>query len=267
MSGPASVACRRFDERLLERLETDPRWSLDPPSPDALFLEATAGEPHLADCRECTALVDVLRGNAVLVRGLVPPVLSEERLELLRAVPSDLWERSETRAVLALLEPGRLASPEPSPELRSRLAFLPAREAARRRERAAVAPGWSWRRLLDWRLGVAGAYVATMIFVTILHVDPMSVARGTAGDLSRVGERAVGEARRVAAARLAPMSPFSKRFDYRVYRTVAAGRARAVAYSQLVFEKVFGGAFERTADAGPRKPDREPEPKGRDVRS
>ena len=37
MSGPATAACRRFDERLLERLETDPGWALDPPSPDALL--------------------------------------------------------------------------------------------------------------------------------------------------------------------------------------------------------------------------------------
>ena len=42
-------------------------------------------------------------------------------------------------------------------------------------------------------------------------------------------------------------APITKRLDYRVYRAFAAGRARAVAYSQLVYERVFGGTLESFA--------------------
>ena len=52
-------------------------------------------------------------------------------------------------------------------------------------------------------------------------------------------------------------APITKRLDYRIYRAYAAGRARAVAYSQLVYEKVFAGAVESLAVSA-----KTPEPSG-----
>ena len=67
----------------------------------------------------------------------------------------------------------------------------------------------------------------------------MSAARGAANDLTSAGERALSEARVAAVHRFddsalgRAAAPITKRLDYRVYRAFAAGRARAVAYSQL----------------------------------
>jgi hypothetical protein len=102
----------------------------------------------------------------------------------------------------------------------------------------------------DWRFAVVAAYAATFLIVALLRVDPMSVARGAANDLTSAGERALSEARVAAVHRFdesalgRATAPITKRLDYRVYRAFAAGRARAVAYSQLVFEKIFGGAVD-----------------------
>ncbi|MGZ5381265.1 MAG: hypothetical protein ACXWFQ_05355, partial [Thermoanaerobaculia bacterium] len=102
----------------------------------------------------------------------------------------------------------------------------------------------------DWRFAVAAAYAATFLIVALLRLDPMSAARGAANDLTSAGERALSEARVAAVRRFdesalgRAAAPITKRLDYRVYRAFAAGRARAVAYSQLVFEKLFGGAVD-----------------------
>ncbi len=100
----------------------------------------------------------------------------------------------------------------------------------------------------DWRFAVVAAYAATFLIVALLRLDPMSAARGAANDLTSAGERALSEARVAAIQRFdesalgRATAPITKRLDYRVYRAFAAGRARAIAYSQLVFEKFFGGA-------------------------
>jgi hypothetical protein len=100
----------------------------------------------------------------------------------------------------------------------------------------------------DWRFAVVAAYAATFLIVALLRVDPMSAARGAANDLTSAGERALSEARVAAVHRFGESAlgraaaPITKRLDYRVYRAFAAGRARAIAYSQLLFEKVFGEA-------------------------
>jgi hypothetical protein len=105
----------------------------------------------------------------------------------------------------------------------------------------------------DWRFAVAAAYAATFVIVTLLRIDPMSAARGAANDLTSAGERALSEARVAAVHRFddsaigRAAAPITKRLDYRVYRAFAAGRARAVAYSQLVYERVFAGAVEALA--------------------
>ena len=61
------------------------------------------------------------------------------------------------------------------------------------------------------------------------------------------------------------------RLDYKVYRAVVAGKARAIAYAQLVFEKVVGGGDETVAaatDRAARRPRRSSrEPSGRILRS
>ena len=104
--------------------------------------------------------------------------------------------------------------------------------------------------LTDWRFAVASAYAATFLLVAILRIDPMTAARDAANDLTSAGERALTEARVVAVQRFddsavgRATAPIAKRLDYRVYRAFAAGRARAVAYSQLVFERIFGGTVE-----------------------
>ena len=58
-------------------------------------------------------------------------------------------------------------------------------------------------------------------------------------------------------------APLTKRLDYRVYRAFASVQARATAYSQLLFERVFGGTVE-TVQSASAKP---PEPPARNQRS
>jgi hypothetical protein len=107
----------------------------------------------------------------------------------------------------------------------------------------------------DWRFAVAAAYAASILVFAMLNVDPMAAARGAATDLTAAGERALTDARVAAVKRLDESAigryaaPLTKRLDYRIYRALAAGRARAAAYSQLVFEKVFGGSVETVQSA------------------
>jgi hypothetical protein len=264
--------CRAFEERLVESL--DLRLSVLDGSG-----ASPAADPHAAGCDACAALLTDVGRNHELFHGFRHPPVSSELLARLRALPTDFAVRREIESVLELLAPGALAQPVPSPELLSRLTFLPARSRAQAIRSEHEGRGFltSLRRLLgDWRFSVAAAYVAAILLVTILKIDPLSVARSAATDLTSVGEHAIAEARTVAVDRLKDSrlakvaTPLTKRLDYRLYRTVAAGRARAMAYSQLLFEKVLGGAIDtrQESSALSRSGSRSRrEPNGRSLRS
>lgn len=245
-------ACRHFEEHLAAEM-------------DAL-LSGSAGPGHAGECPACASLLERLRENALLLERLVRPEPVPGFLARLAAPPDDFAARREATAVLALLEPGALAAPAPSPELLSRLAFLPTRAKAER-EAVAAAPhakGRLARLFADWRVTVAFVYGVLFVVVAVLRVDPMSVARGAASDLTATGERVLGDARTAAVARL-ERTHLTKRLDYRVYKAVTATRARASAYAQLIFEKVTGSGSQETTAAAVsrsqkkgRRPSREP---------
>ncbi len=261
-----STGCRAFEETLLVRLdEIGPDAPVPPP------------EGHAASCAECRALVSLLDATRETFRSLAPPRPPVRLMRSLATAPTDFAVRREVASVLDFLSPGALALPEPSAELMSRLHFLPARAKAGEEKPA-------WRRWLgDWRVTVAFAYAATLIIVTLLGIDPMSAARGAASSLTSAGERAVEEAKQTALTRLELTAraeagkPLAERLDYRLYRTLAGGKARAVAYAQIAFEKVFGGGtVEATPTAAPpggtekrreRRPVPTPEPDGKVLRS
>ncbi|HQQ79490.1 MAG TPA: hypothetical protein PLB01_19245, partial [Thermoanaerobaculia bacterium] len=83
-------------------------------------------------------------------------------------------------------------------------------------------------------------------------------------DLTAAGERALTDARVAAVKRVEDSAigryaaPLTKRLDYRVYRAFVAGRARATAYSQLVFERLFGGSVETVQSAAAPAPEPSP---------
>lgn len=244
----ASAGCRGFEERLAAEL-------------DALLSAPLAELGHGAGCASCGALLERLRENQLLFGRLVRPAPDEGFVARLSTPPPDFAARREAEAVLALLAPGTLASPEPSTELLSRLAFLPTRARAARSTPSAPR-GRLARLFADWRVTVAVVYAVLFLVIGALRVDPLSVARGAASDLTSTGERVLGEAR-VAAVRRLEGNPLTRRFDYRVYRAVAASRARASAYAQLLFEKVTGtrtddSAAASTAPRRARRPAREP---------
>ena len=261
-----STGCRAFEDTLLSRLdEIGPDAPVSPP------------EEHAASCDDCRALVSLLETMRETFRVLAPPRPPVRLMRSLAATPADFALRREVASVLDLLSPGALALPEPSSELMGRLRFLPARAKAGEEKPA-------WRRWLrDWRVTVAIAYAATLIIVTLLGVDPMSAARGAASSLTSRGERAVEEAKQTALARLESTAlaeaekPLTDRLDYRLYKTFAEGKAHAVAYAQIAFEKVFGGGtVEATPAAAPpgenlkrreRRPVPTPEPDGKVLRS
>lgn len=267
MTGPilVSPACRAFEESLAARLD----------APEDI---SPAADPHVDTCASCRQLVEDLSVHRRLFRSLSVPAPFDGFHERLLAIPTGLAERREAEKVMALLVRGALVTPEPSKELMSRLFFLPARarQAAAKPAKANFLGKALGRFFGDWRLSVAAAYVATLLVVTLLKVDPLSVARSAATDLTMVGEHALADARTLAVDRLKDTllaraaAPLTSRLDYRLYRTVVAGRARAAAYSQLVFEKVLGGAFEERpapkSRLGQRNED-EAEPAGRLLRS
>lgn len=269
MSPSPLAACRAFEEVLLHRLgERGP----DAPLPPA--------DGHAADCTDCRELVALLNGAGEVLRSMTPPRPPLRLLRSLAAPPLDFAVRREAAAVLDLLSPGALALPAPSPELMGRLRFLPTRTKAGAEATA------GWRRLLsDWRVTVVAAYVVTLVIVVLLGVDPMSAARDAASSLTSAGERAVVEAKQTALAQLDAAAqaqaekPLTERLDYRIYRTIAEGEARVVAYAQIAFEKVFGA---RTVEAAKtttpapsggagkqqdRRPLLTPEPDGKVLRS
>jgi hypothetical protein len=267
-AGPLA-ACRAFEEVLLHRLgERGP----DAPLPTA--------EGHAAECADCRELVALVNRAGDVLRSMTPPRAPVRLLRSLAAPPEDFAVRREASAVLDLLSPGALALDGPSTELMARLRFLPTRAKAGAEAKA------GWRRLLsDWRVTVVAAYVATLVIVVLLGVDPMSAARGAASSLTSAGERAVAEAKQAALAQLDAAAqaqaekPLTERIDYRIYRTIAEGEARVVAYAQIAFEKVFGSRTVETVNTTTpapsggaerehnRRPLPTPEPDGKVLRS
>jgi hypothetical protein len=228
-----AAACRAFEETLARHLDGS---GPDVPVPETL--------EHGADCPDCRTLTACLNAAGETLRTLTPPRAPVRVLASLRALPADFAARREAASILDLLSPGVLVLPDPPAELMSRLHFVPAR--ARAGGRAPAPPAWR-RWLGDWRVTVAAAYAVTLIVVTVLGVDPLTAARGAASNLTAAGERALTDAREMALARFDATArgqtekPLTERLDYRLYRTLAAGRARAVAYAEIAFENVFGG--------------------------
>ena len=231
-------ACRAFEQALLAALEREP----DAPAPAARA--AAAGDAHAAGCADCATLAALVAGQAEACACLARPSASGAFLAHLAEEPGDAIARQAASDVLAFLTPGALAKPEPSHALLARLrdvpraAMAPAPENVRRGVFGRLRPVFT-----DWRFAVTAAYAASILVFALLNVDPMAAARGAATDLTAAGERArVAAVRRVEDSAIARYAaPLTKRLDYRLYRAFAAGRARATAYSQLVFEKIFGG--------------------------
>ncbi len=167
----SSGACRAFEERLVARLDLD-----SGPFPV---------DAHAADCSACASLVEELLAESALFTRMKRPQ-SPDLMARLAATPPDFAERRAAAPVLELLEPGALTAPEPSRELMARLVFLPSRARRAERPRASERKGLAGRLLAlfsDWRVTVAVAYAVTLLFVSVLRIDPMSVARTAAQDI------------------------------------------------------------------------------------
>lgn len=241
-----TAACRAFEQRLAGALDRAGE------SGTAAAARALAdGDTHASECADCALLATLVAGHAGVFAFLARPEPSPEFLSRLSETPADVRARQEASEVLSFLTPGALARPEPSRALLKRL--LAVSEAAPSGATSNVRRGIFGRLkpvVTDWRFAVAAAYAATFLIFALLRIDPMSAARGAANDLTSAGERALAEARVEAVRRFdesalgRATAPITKRLDYRVYRAFAAGRARALAYSQLVFEKVFGGTVD-----------------------
>ena len=241
-----NTACRAFEQRLAEALDRAGE------SATAAAARALAAEDaHAAECPDCALLATLVAGHVGVFAFLARPEPSPEFLSRLSGTPADVRARQEASEVLSFLTPGALARPEPSRALLNRLLAVP--EPASSGAPSNVSRGVFGRLkpvLTDWRFAVVAAYAATFLIVALLRLDPMSAARGAANDLTSAGERALSEARVAAVRRFdesalgRAAAPITKRLDYRVYRAFAAGRARAVAYSQLIFERFFGGSVD-----------------------
>ncbi len=240
-----SAACRAFEQRLGEALD------LSGESAAAAARALAGADAHAVECAECALLATLVAEHARVFAFLACPEPSPEFLSRLAETPADVRARQEASEVLSFLTPGTLARPEPSRTFLRQLLAIPrpapssAAPNVRRRVFGRLKP-----IVTDWRFAVAAAYAATFLIVALLRVDPMSAARGAANDLTSAGERALTEARIAAVNRFddsalgRAAAPITKRLDYRVYRAFAEARARAVAYSQLVFEKLFGGTVD-----------------------
>ena len=244
-----SAACRAFEQRLAEALDLAPEGTAGRAA-RALAVQ----DEHATGCAGCALLASLVAGHAEVFAYLAVPAPAPEFLKRLSETPAGARARQRAAEVLAFLTPGALSRPEPSPALLERLRAVGSPQAAplpsnvRRGVFGRLKP-----LATDWRFAVVAAYAATFAIVALLRIDPMSAARGAANDLTSAGERALSEARVAAVHRFddsaigRAAAPITKRLDYRVYRAFAAGRARAVAYSQLVYERVFGGTLESFA--------------------
>lgn len=254
-----AAACRAFEQRLLAALDGSP----DAPAAAA---RAAAADAHAVGCADCATLAALVAGQADACAFLARPIASDAFLARLADEPEDAEGRQAASEVLAFLTPGALAKPEPSPALLARLEALPraSAEAPAASNVRRGAFGGLRPILTDWRFAVTAAYAASILVFALLNVDPMAAARGAATDLTAAGERALTDARVAAVKRVEESAigryaaPLTKRLDYRVYRAFAAGRARATAYSQLVFEKVFGGSVETMQSAAAPAPEPSP---------
>jgi hypothetical protein len=244
-----SAACRAFEQRLAEALDLSAEGAAGRAA-QAL----AAHDAHAAECPACALLATLVAGHAEVFAFVGRPTPAPGFLSRLSETRADVRARQEASEVLSFLTPGALARPEPSRALLKRL--LVASEPAPSVAVSNVRRGFFGQLTpiaTDWRFAVAAAYAATFVIVALLRIDPMSAARGAANDLTSAGERALSEARVAAVHRFddsaigRAAAPITKRLDYRVYRAFAAGRARAVAYSQLVYERVFAGAVESLA--------------------
>lgn len=255
-----SAACRAFEQRLLAALDREP---------DAATLAARAcagADAHAVSCADCAVLASLVAGQAAAFGFLARPLPSEAFAARLADEPEDAAARLKASEVLAFLTPGALAKPEPSAGLLERLTAVAGGAAA------APLPANVRRGVFgklrpvvkDWRFAVGAAYAASILVFALLDVDPLAAARGAATNITASGERALTDARvaavkRVEASAIGRMAaPLTKRLDYRVYRAFAAGKARAAAYSQLVFERVFGGTVETTQSAAAPAPEPSP---------
>lgn len=246
MSGGTAAPCRRAETALL---------SGGVPVPPEVGAHASSCEtcgPLLSGCEDIHALL------AALVVPEPPPALSGT----LAAIGSTEPPRVAAREALALLSPGALAVPEPSPALLRRLLAVP---AAGPRRTANVVEMSRFRRLRsDWRVLVAVAYAACLALVAILGVDPLSAARSGASGMAAAGERAIAEAREAAAGRLDTVlaaqrkKPLTEQIDYKVYRTLAVGKAKTSAWAGILLGRIFGSRVEAEAPAAP--PRSEPDP-------
>lgn len=217
---------------------------------------------HASFCESCGPLLADCEENDALLARLSAPEPSRELGASLAALGQSEPGRVAARSVMSLLAPGALAAPEPSPALLRRLLALPAAHPGRASN---VVEMSRFRRLRgDWRVLVAAAYAACFLIVALLGVDPLSAARSGASGMTSVGERAIAEARVVAAEKLDTVlashrkRPLTEQIDYRIYRTLALGKAKTTAWAEILLGRLFGSRVESEAPA--KRPLREPEP-------
>ncbi len=217
---------------------------------------------HAAACETCGPLLSGCEEIDALFASLVVPEPRPALSVALEAISAVEPARVAVRETLALLAPNALAAPEPSPALLRRLLAVP---AAGPRRAANVVEMSRFRRLRsDWRVLVAVAYAACLALVAILGVDPLSAARSGASGMAAAGERAIAEAREAAAGKLDTVlaaqrkKPLTEQIDYKVYRTLAVGKAKTSAWAGILLGRIFGSRVETEAPAAP--PRSEPDP-------
>lgn len=244
MSAPA--ACRRAEAALLS-------GGLPVP-PDVAA--------HAASCDACGTLLGDFLENGALLSALAVPAPPPSLAERLGALSAAEPPRVSLRETLALLGPGALAAPEPSPALLRRLLAVP---AGRPRQESNVVEMSRFRRWRsDWRVLVAFGYAACLALVAVLGVDPLSAARSGASGVAAMGERAIAEARETAAEKLDTVlasqrkRPLTEQLDYKVYRTLAVGKAKTSAWAGILLGRLFGSRVETETPAA--RPGREPDP-------
>ena len=245
MSGPG-VPCRRVEAALLK---------------DGLPVPPEV-ESHASFCENCGELLADCAEHESLLAALAVPRPATGLQAGLEALSRSEAPRVAAREALSFLVPGALAAPEPSPALLRRLLALPAGHP--RRSAANVVEIGRFRRWRsDWRVMVALAYAACLTIVAVLGVDPLSAARSGATGVAAAGERAVSEARQAAAEKLGTVlasqrkKPLTQQLDYKLYRTLAVGKAKTSAWAGILLGRVFGSRAE--TEPSPRSPESEPD--------
>lgn len=217
---------------------------------------------HASFCEECGPLLADCEENDRLLGLVAVPRPATALADSLAGLSESEPPRVAVRQVMALLSPGAISPPEPSPALLRRLLALPAGHPRHEEPPAEASRFRRWRS--DWRVVVALAYAACLALVAILGVDPLSAARSGASGMTAAGERALAEAKVVAEEKLDTVlashrkRPLTEQLDYRIYRTLALGKAKTTAWAEILLGRVFGSRVE-TEPAAPR-PSREPDP-------